>query len=180
MRQKKIKLSAVLLLGLGLTGIQAQSTLYVKAYNGTQIPYALSSIRKLTFSSGNIQVNKTSGSTDSYALNDIRYLNFSNLTTNVSQISSEESNNIMLNPNPAIDQLQISYETPKAGNVRVEIVNVQGQVLLQQTLISQNLPAGHAGGTNHAIISVSQLAKGIYICRLQSDHKIEIIKFIKN
>jgi len=173
MQQKKVKLSAALLLVLGLTGIKAQSTLYVKEHNGTQPPYALSSIRKLTFPTGNMQVNKTSGSTDSYALNDISYLNFTDLTTNVSQISSEESNNIMLNPNPAINQLQISYEILKSGNVRVEIVNIQGKVLLQQTLISQS-------GTNHAIIPVSQLAKGIYICRLQSDNKIEIIKFIKN
>ena len=49
MRPKKVKLSAVLLLGLGLSSIQAQ-TMYVKKSNGTQTAYPLNSIRKMTFS----------------------------------------------------------------------------------------------------------------------------------
>ena len=172
MRHKKLKLSAILLLGLGLTGIQAQSTLYVKEHSGIQTPYTLSSIRKLTFPTGNITVNKTNGSTSTFALSNIRYLNFIDLTTNVSQVGIQESSNIILYPNPVIDQLQISYESIKAGNVQVEIIDVQGKVLHQQTIISQN-------GTNHALISVSQLPKALYVFRLQSGDKIEIIKFLK-
>jgi len=170
MRHKKIKLSALLLLGLGLTGLQAQSTLFVKEHSGTQTSYTLSSIRKLTFPTGNMMVNKTDGSTSTYTLSDIRYLNFSGLTT-VSQIGNQKSS-ITIYPNPVIDQLQINYETLKAGNVQVEIVDIQGRVLHQQTIISQN-------GTNHAIIPVSQLAEGLYVCRLQNDDKIEIIEFLK-
>ncbi|MEY3451220.1 MAG: hypothetical protein RL711_1046 [Bacteroidota bacterium] len=49
MRQKRLKLSAVFLLGLGLTGLQAQ-TMYVKEKSGTQTAYTLSSLRKMTFS----------------------------------------------------------------------------------------------------------------------------------
>ncbi len=173
MRHKKVKFSVLLLSGIGLTGLQAQSTLYVKEHSGIQTPYTLNSIRKLTFAGVNMTVNKTSGSTDNYVLSDIRYLNFIDVTTNVSLISSQESSNIILYPNPVIDQLQISYETLKAGNVQVEIVDVQGKVLHQQTISSQN-------GTNYAIIHVSQLSEGLYVCRLQSGDKIEIIKFLKN
>ena len=171
MEHKKVKLSALLLLGLGLTGIQAQS-MYVKEHSGIQTPYTLSSIRKLTFPTGNMTVNKTDGSMSNFALSDIRYLNFSDLTNNVSQIGIHESSNIMFYPNPVIDQLQINYESIKAGNVRVEIIDVQGRILYQKTIISQS-------GTNHALIPVSQLSNGIYVCRLQSDNKIEIIKFLK-
>ena len=172
MRYKKVKLSALLLLGIGLSGIQAQSTLYVKEHSGIQTPYTLSSIRKLTFPTGNMTVKKTDGSTNTFALSDIRYLNFIDLTTNVSQVGIQESSSIILYPNPVIDQLQISYESIKAWNVQVEIIDVQGKVLHQQTIISKN-------GTNHALIPVSQLSKGLYVCRLQSNEKIEIFKFLK-
>ena len=154
--------------------------MYVKEYSGTQTPYTLSSIRKLTFAGGNMTVNKNTGSPTTYALSNIRYLNFTELTTGVLQTDKAESSNIMLYPNPVNNQLQISYETLGAGNVQVEIVDLQGKVLLQQTISSQNLPTGQAGGTNQAIIPVSQLAKGLYLCRLQSNNKIENIKFIKN
>lgn len=55
MRHKRLKLSAVLLLGLGLTGLQAQ-TMYVKESSGTQTAYTLSNIQKMSFSSGNLTV----------------------------------------------------------------------------------------------------------------------------
>ena len=173
MRQKKVKLSAILLLGLGLAGTQAQSTLYVNTHSGTQTPFTLSSIKKLTFESGSMTVNKTSGSIDSYLLTDMRYLNFTDLTTGVSLTDKAESSDMLLYPNPVIDQLQINYESLKIENVQVEIVDLQGRVLHQQTIISQN-------GTNQLKISVSQLSKGLYVCRFKSDDKIEIIKFIKN
>jgi hypothetical protein len=173
MKHKKLKFTALLLLGIGLTGLQAQSTLYVKEQAGTQTPYTLSNIRKLTFFGGNMIVNKTSGSNDSYVLNNIRYVNFTDLTTGISQTNKAESNNIILFPNPVTDQLQLTYETPKAGNVHIEILDIQGRVVQQQTIISQD-------GINRTIIPVSQLSMGIYICRIQSNDKIETIKFIKN
>jgi len=173
MLHKKVKLTAVFLLGLGLTGLQAQSTLFVKEHGGIQTPYTLSSIRKLTFAGGNMTVNKDTGSLTTYALSNIRYLNFTDLTTGVSQTDKAGNSNIMLYPNPVNEQLQINYETLKTGNVQVEIVDLLGKVLYQQTLTSQN-------GTNHAIIPVSQLSEGLYVFSLQSSDKIEIIKFIKN
>ena len=57
-----------------LEGLKAQNV-YVRT-NSTQTSYSLSNIRKLTFSSGNIEVNPISGTADSYALNTMRYLNF--------------------------------------------------------------------------------------------------------
>lgn len=75
MRHKKLKLSVVFLSGLGLTSIQAQ-TLYVKETGGTQASYVLSNISKMTFSGGNVTVQKTDNSTAVYALSEVRYLNF--------------------------------------------------------------------------------------------------------
>ncbi len=172
MRHKKVKLSALFLLGIGLTGIQAQSTLYVKEHSGIQTSYMLDSIRKLTFFTGNMTVNKTDGSMSNYALSNIRYLNFIDLTTNISLIGNKESSNIILYPNPVIDQLQISYESIKSDKVQVYIIDVQGKVVHQQMISSQN-------GTNLVTINVAQIPQGLYVCRVQSSNKIETIKFLK-
>lgn len=84
MRHKRLKLSAVLLLGLGLTGLQAQ-TMYVKESSGTQTAYTLSNIQKMSFSSGNLTVTKTDNSSGVFALSDLRYLNFSDITTDLQE-----------------------------------------------------------------------------------------------
>jgi len=173
MKHKKVKLCTLLLFGLGLSILQAQSGLYVMKKTGTQTQFTFNSITKLTFASGYMTVNKTDGNSNIYALGDIRYLSFIDLTTDVSQISNQGSGNVMLYPNPATDQLQISFESVKTGNVQVEIIDAQGKVLQRQTLNCKN-------GNNHAIISLSQLSGGLYICRLQNYNKLETIKFIKN
>ena len=172
MQHKKTKLSAILLLGTGLIAMQAQVSMNVKENTGTQTSYALTNIRKLTFPTGNMLVTKTDASTNTYALSGIRYLNFTDLTTSISK-GIEANSNIKLYPNPVTDRLQISYESLKVGRVQVEIMDVQGKILYQQTINCQN-------GTNHTIIPVSQLSEGLYICRVQSDDKIEMNKFFKN
>ena len=58
MKHKRLKLCTILLLVFGLTGLQAQ-TMYVKTTGGVQTSYALSSIKKLTFSGGNMVDRKS-------------------------------------------------------------------------------------------------------------------------
>ena len=82
MRHNMLKISAVILLGLGLTGLQAQ-TMYVNESSGTQTAYTLSNIQKMSFSSGNLTVTKTDNSSGVYALINLRYLNFSDVSTDL-------------------------------------------------------------------------------------------------
>ncbi len=62
MLQKQIKLSAILLLWLGLADLKAQ-TLYVKDNTDTQTAYELRHVRKITFSEGNAAIHKTDNTT---------------------------------------------------------------------------------------------------------------------
>jgi len=48
MRHKKLKLSAVLFLGTGLNGLQAQ-TMYVEEISGTQVACSMNNIQKKKF-----------------------------------------------------------------------------------------------------------------------------------
>ena len=61
------------------TGLQAQTSLYVKTKDGNQTVNPVSTIRKLTFpTGGNVLVTKQSGTSKSYALNTVRYFSFAN------------------------------------------------------------------------------------------------------
>ncbi len=100
---RQIKLIAILLLSGLNTVVNAQNKLGVNEKNGTQTSFTFKSIRKLTFQTGNLIVNKTDGNISTYALSDIRNLSFEYLTTNVSVIDSQKNSNLMLYPNPVTE-----------------------------------------------------------------------------
>lgn len=174
MQNKKIKLVSALILVFGVISMQAQNTLFVKEKSGTQTSYSLSNIQKLTFASENIIVNKKDGSINTFAFTNIRYLNFGNDgTTGISRIEIEGNKTLILYPNPVTDQLNIQFKSASSEKVQLQIVNIQGRIILQEDIKSQS-------GINYATISVSQLLHGLYFCRLQNGDKPETIKFLKN
>jgi hypothetical protein len=174
MRHKKVKLlSVMLLLGLGLTTLQAQNTLYVKDKAGVTTSMSLSELRNITFPSGNLILTKTDGATSTFGLAEVRYLSFKDYSTNVKVIADTQNGKIKFFPNPVIDEMQINYESNSTGLLRLEIFDLQGKIVYQEMINSQT-------GTNNAKFNVSQLCKGLYLCRLRGNDKFETVKFIKN
>lgn len=173
MKRKKLILSAVLFFTFGLTGLQAQNQLNVTGTSGTVSSFDLGSVAKLSFSGGNMVVNKTDGNSSPFAITAIRKLTFGLSTVGVKDLESKAKSNVSLYPNPVTDELKIIYESNTTRVWTLEILDMQGRVLHKDVFLSQ-------GGINHAAIPVSQLGKGLYLCRLQYDDKSETIKFIKN
>ena len=146
----------------------AQSTLYVKNKSGTQTSFALSSIKKLTFAAGNMTVTKTDASTQNFALSSNRYLSFKDIGTGVLTMENTESSTLTVFPNPASNFLQINSAEDISGR-QVQIINLQGQVVLQTVLQSQTTS-----------VNITGLQTGIYLCRVQNQKQVNTIKFIKN
>ena len=168
MRQKRLKLSAVFLLGLGLTGLQAQ-TMYVKEKSGTQTAYTWSSLRKMTFSGGNATVQKSDNSTGVDALSGLRYLNFTNLIAGITEPTVQIDNaNIVTYPIPVSDVLNIDL-TGLTGEITLSILTMEGKEILTQT----------TNGGNLITLNVSHLAQGIYWCRYANAVEIKTVKIIK-
>jgi hypothetical protein len=159
MRRKRLKLIVLLLFGLGLTGLQAQ-TLYVKEKNCTQTAYALNSIQKLTFSSGNVVVQKTNNTAGVHALSGVSYMNFTDLMIGHSILT--------VYPNPVIDVLNIDF-TCLIGEYTISILTVEGK--LMQTL--------NTNGNSLIAFNTSNLSPGIYLCRFANETEIKTIKFAK-
>jgi uncharacterized protein (TIGR02145 family) len=148
MRHKRLKLSAVLLLGLELTGLQAQ-IMYVKESSGTQTAYTLSNIQKMSFSSGNLTVTKTDNSSWVFALSDLRYLNFSDITTDLQEDSSVFAQNDTMyimksgaivgqyNVNTEVDSV-IFYKPTLEGNITYDsITDIDGNTYKTVTIGTQ-------------------------------------------
>jgi len=168
MTKKKLIVSAILLLGLGLSVLQAQ-TLDVKAKNGTQTDYALSNIKKMSFSSGNINIRKIAGSPDTYALNDVRYLNFQDVSTSIVTVGKPETS-IVLFPNPVIDVLNIRLLDEQHRAYVIEILSIDGKVVCQEQTNQQ--------GRVYQI-NVSALPKGLYVCKISNGISTQTTKFLK-
>lgn len=168
MRNKKLKLIVVLLLGFGLTGLQAQ-IMYVKESNGTQTAYDLSNIQKVTFSSGNLTVTKTDDSSGVYALNTLQYLNFTDLLIGIEVSKDVKSKNLLAYPNPVIDLLTIDLRDERNLNGTLSILNIEGRVIKTQSVSSSSI----------VILDMSQFPKGLYFCRYKNKTEITTVKIIK-
>ncbi|MDA3910530.1 MAG: T9SS type A sorting domain-containing protein [Bacteroidales bacterium] len=168
MKKKRLKISAVLLLGLGLTGLQAQ-TMYVKERSGTQTAYTLNSIQKISFASGNLTLTKTDNSSSVYALSDLRYLNFSDTLSGLNEPLSVQNQMLNVYPNPVNNTLNIDLTGIAKAEGTLSILNVQGK-----TLVSRQV-------SNEGVLSldITHLSEGIYLCRYSNATEVKTVKIIK-
>lgn len=172
MRHNKKFLWVVLLFGIALSGLQAQNTMNLIEKSGTQTSYALSSIKKITFTEGNMMVIKKDGTTNAFSLLQIRSLLFDRAIA-IEEVRFVEKGDLMFYPNPAKNQLTIQYESTTAEDVQIQIIDVLGKVVIRETFHTQT-------GTNRMSLSVDQLKQGLYLCRLYDNDKQIAGKFLKN
>jgi hypothetical protein len=178
MRKKTNYLKVIFSIGIFIaicnTEIHATNFLYVREKSGTQTAVSLSSIKKLSFPSGNLMLTKTDGNTSGFAVTGLRSLFFTNSgTTDVKETTSRLIKSFALYPNPVVNDIQINYESSNDGQIQLEIIDLQGRLQIKQLISIQT-------GTNSKSISVANLQKGIYVCRIINENKSESVKFSKN
>jgi hypothetical protein len=169
MRHIRSGLCVILLLALGLAGLQAQN-MYVKERAGTQAVYPLSDISKLSFSSGNLTITKGNRSSNAYALNDLRYLSFRDISISVKKAEPRETPVVGAYHRRVGNMLNIHLTGAGVQDRTIEILNLQGRVLKKHRF----------GNTDLVSIDVSKLGQGIYIYRYAIDTEVNAVKFIKN
>ena len=150
----------VLFAGL-FTGAAAQNSLIVKQANGSLKGTALTSLSKITFSTGNMLVRKTDATTDSYVLADVSKVTFG-IFSGINDVSSN-SPALSIYPNPATSFIQLR-NLPEAKGFNICIYSLAGSRLMQQYLTSTT-----------STIDVSTLNKGMYLLNVNGS----TLKFIK-
>ena len=86
----------------------------------------------------------------------------------MTSITELSASNVNIYPNPASDNITIDVSSSLSTHSTLEILNIQGQTILQQQV--------QQGKTN---INISGLAKGVYILKLSSNDKTEVTRFVK-
>ena len=171
MPQKTIKYFMLFWSGLSIFLSQAQSTLNIKQNSGINAQYMLTNVHKITFSTGTMSVYQKDATT-TYTLSAIQSLSFNQGISALNELKDNTASKLTLYPNPAPEQLTVSFESEAIENGQLQILDLQGRLYLQQNLKCQI-------GTNLYNVSVSELPKGLYICRLINSKTIATTKFIK-
>jgi hypothetical protein len=162
MRHKKLKLSAILLLGLGLTGLQAQEI--VNATGGN----ASGSGGSASYSVGQVVYTTNTSTSGSVAQGVQQPYEISVVT------AIEEAKGINLSvsayPNPTTDYLQLKVESEKLNDLSYQLYDMNGKILQSEKL----------NGTETQI-NMSNLVPATYFVKvIQGNKEVKTFKIIKN
>lgn len=160
MRHKRLTLSAVLLLGLGLTGLQAQESIIAAGGNATgsdgSVSYTVGQIVYQTFT--DISGSVVQGVQQSYEIS----------------VGIEGPKGINLSirayPNPSIGYLTLSIDDFDVSNLSYQMYDMQGKLLQSEKITG-----------NRTSIIMNNLVPSTYFVKvIQNNKEIKTFKVIKN
>ena len=162
MRLKRLKLSAVLLLGLGLTGLQAQES--VNATGGD----ASGSGGTVSYSVGQVVYTNNTGTNGSVAQGVQQAFEISVVT------GLEEAKGInflvMAYPNPTTDYLTLRIDEFEISNLSYQLYDINGKLLQNEKITS-----------DQTSIVMSNLLPATYFVKvIQGNKEVKTFKIIKN
>jgi len=162
MKKKQLKLSALLLLGLGLTGLQAQESINATGGN------ASGSVGSASYSVGQIVYTTNTGTNGSVAQGVQQPYEISVVT------AIEEAKGITLSvsayPNPTADFLQLKVETEKLKDLSFQLFDMNGKLLQNEKITG-----------DQTSIVMSNLEPATYFVKvIQENKEVKTFKIIKN
>ena len=162
MRHKRLKLSAVLLLGLGLTGLQAQTSVNATGSN------ASGSGGTVSYSVGQVVYTNNTGTNGSVAQGVQQPFEISIVT------GIEEAKGINLSvsayPNPTTDYLTLSIGEFDISNLSYQLYDMNGKLLQNEKITG-----------NQTSIAMGNLVPANYFVKvIQGNKEVKTFKIIKN
>jgi hypothetical protein len=162
MRHKRLKLSAILLLGLGLTGLQAQTSVNPSggeasgsggsaSYSVGQVGYTTNTVTSGSVAQGVQQPYEISVVT---GLEEAKGINLS----------------VMAYPNPTTDYLQLKVESEKLKDLSFQLYDMNGKLLQNEKLT----------GTETQINMSNYVPSTYFIRVINGNQSIKEFKIIKN
>jgi hypothetical protein len=171
---KKIAGSLVAFLIFSSMGLNAQNLTVVEK-GGNSTPIAITSIRSLTFPSGNLNINLKVGTPLSVSLSKVSSVHLFTITdpgviTDVELPTQPAAGKLHLYPNPASDFVTINFASNVDSDIDLKIISLEGRTVYTQKLSSAK--------TLHTI-DVSSLTNGIYGVYLHNGVTVYSGKFLK-
>jgi len=150
--------------------VSEHNVLNVVMASGGRSVFNTREIQKITFSEGELILLDSNGTSHFFDVSDILSLNFRKypVLTALSRLTHSPEEDLILYPNPAADRLYFSGEFVNKDEFHVEILTLDGKILLTKENIS-----------NEKSISISGISSGVYICRIFSREKVSSSIFMK-
>ena len=162
MRYKKGKLSVVILLGIGLTGLQAQNAIPASGGN------ASGSGGSVSYSVGQVVYTTNTGTNGSSAQGVQQPYEISVVTA--VEETKDISLKIMVYPNPATDFIKLKIENYEVLNLRYQLFDINGSLLQDNVIVG-----------NETSIDMSNYMSATYFLKVTDNNKvIKTFKIIKN
>lgn len=162
MRHKKLKLSAVLLLGLGLTGLQAQENVNATGSN------ASGSGGSASYTVGQVVYTTNTGTTGSVAQGVQQPFEISVVT------GIDDAKYITLSvsayPNPTTDYLTLEVKEFELSNLHFQLYDMNGKLLQSEKIT----------GSQTSIVMSSLLPAMYFVKVVQGNKEVKTFKIIKN
>lgn len=159
----------IILWSFCLFQLSMAQSIYLTEKNGNSSQIAMSNLRSVTFSTGNLFMNLKTGAPTSFALASVRSLKFLPPILGQKLVPQDQLFNLF--PNPVNDIFTLSLSGLKSGNTLVEVVDLQGGVILQKTFNGESI--------SDFSINLTTLQSGMYFCRCINGSEMSSIKFIK-
>ena len=162
MRHKKLKFSAILLLGLGLTGLQAQTSINATGSN------ASGSGGSASYSVGQVAYQTHTGANGSVAEGVLQPYEISV----VMGLEETKGINLLVSayPNPTTDYLTLEVQEFELANLNYQLYDKQGKLLQSEKITG-----------NQTSIVMSNLVSATYFVKvIQGNKQVKIFKIIKN
>jgi len=166
---KRITLLFIFSISLSLS---ATNTLVVKVNAGNTGLHSVGNIRNIIFQSGQMVVNTKTDNPVVYPLMDIQNVVFKQNVASALYFPVANQVGLALYPNPVQNELYVQLPLPVESAVGIQILGIDGKILLQQSYPGANNLSGLS-------VNVSGLSKGIYLCRLVVGNKVFTGKFVK-
>ncbi|MBN2164781.1 MAG: T9SS type A sorting domain-containing protein [Marinilabiliaceae bacterium] len=162
MRHKKLKLSAVLLLGLGLTGVQAQESLNATGSN------ASGSGGSASYSVGQVVYTTNIGKSGSIAQGVQQPYEISVVTG----IKEAKGINLTVTayPNPTTDYLTLRIDEFEISNVSYQLYDMNGKLLQNEKIT----------GSQTSIVMSNLVPATYFVKVIQGNKEVKTFKIIKN
>ena len=168
---KKHILNIILLITVFYGNTFAQNVMKVTPLNGTESSYQISNIKKQTFLDGKMRIDFNDATTPvEFDLSIKHKVVFSYPTSVKDEVFSPLEARFF--PNPVNQTLFVNYTASAVSKLNISIITLQGQKISCQNH-TVNI------GANQLSIPVSELNRGIYICRISDGQRAVTQKIIK-
>ena len=162
MRHKRLKLSAVLLLGLGLTGLQAQESVNATGSN------ASGGGGSVSYSVGQVVYTTNTGTNGSVAQGVQQPYEISVVTA----IKEAKGINLSVSayPNPTTDYLTLEVKEFELSNLNFQLYDMNGKLLQSEKIT----------GKQTSIVMGNLVSATYFVKVIQNNKKVQSFKIIKN